>query len=186
MFYKRQKENNEKISRDKTVKELKSVKQTLLRETYLIFYIKLITGFEPWCVQFTLVVLQILGTERKVRGSDGGQRPHFWSRSSLTSRDLQRSQNEFTRLQLMFNHYITVLSDGLYVSHQQVLHHFDLLIDMVEDLSAELCALLDPLLLCRVLCGETRSTELRKMWLSQQSPNKSHKSWVYTKIWAGQ
>lgn len=78
------------------------------KKPYLIFSIKLITGFEPWRVQSTLVVLQSLGTERKVRGSEGGQTAQLWSRSSLTSRDLQRSQNEFTRLQLVLNHDITV------------------------------------------------------------------------------
>lgn len=43
------------------------------------------------------------------------------------------------------------LSDELCVSHQKILHHFDLFVDMVEDLSAALCALLDSLLLYGVL-----------------------------------
>lgn len=39
------------------------------------------------------------------------------------------------------------------VSYQQVLHYFDLFVDMVEDLSAALCTLLDSFLLSGVLCG---------------------------------
>lgn len=38
------------------------------------------------------------------------------------------------------------------VSYQHVAHLFDLFIDMVEDLFAALCTLLDSLLLCGVLC----------------------------------
>lgn len=57
---------------------------------------------------------------------------------------------------------------------------------MVEDLFAALCALLDLLFLCQVLCGETENTEVRKILLSQPGPNRSHKSWVYTRSWDGQ
>lgn len=62
---------------------------------------------------------------------------------------------------------------GASVSHQQVPHHFDLLVDMVEDLSAALGALLDPLLLCQVVWagGATeKDTDVRKTE-SEQKPS---------------
>lgn len=79
--------------------------EILLKELYLIFSIKLITWFEPWCVQSTLVVLQSLRTETEIRGPDRGQTAQLWSR---TPRDLRRSRNECTSLQLVLNHYLTV------------------------------------------------------------------------------
>lgn len=47
----------------------------MLKEPYLIFSIELITGLESGRVQFTLVVLQSLETERQreIRGSVRGE-----------------------------------------------------------------------------------------------------------------
>lgn len=62
------------------------------KKAHLIFSIKIIAGFEPWCVQSTLVVLQSLGTERRVRGSNREQTAQLWSRIGLQSRDLHKSK----------------------------------------------------------------------------------------------
>lgn len=46
--------------------------------------------------------------EERLEGQTEDRQHSSEVRNSLTSRDLQRSQNEFTRLQLVLNHYITV------------------------------------------------------------------------------
>lgn len=78
---KRQRENNEKISFNKNIKKNSNLwsekvcaNKHCWKKLHLIFSIKLITRFEPWCVQSPLVVLQSLGTKKtKVRRSDRGQ-----------------------------------------------------------------------------------------------------------------
>lgn len=125
--------------KNKTTKNL--VKTKLSKETYLILSIELITGFESWCVQSTLVVLQSLGdkTERLGVGLSNKRPSEVLKWIYLTPIGGQLLQN-------------SLLSGALCVSYQQVLHHFDLLVDMVEDLSAAFCTLLDPRLLRLVLC----------------------------------
>lgn len=68
---------------------------------------------------------------------------------SKTVEALSSLKKNFARHHLVLNRCV----ERWIVSYQQVLHHFNLFVDVVEDLSAAFRTLLDSLLLCWVLCG---------------------------------
>lgn len=122
--------------------------------------------------------------EERLEGQTEDRQHSSEVRNSLTSRDLQRSQNEFTRLQLVLNHYITVcwVMDCVFLTNR-------FSITLTSSLTW-LRIFLQHSALCWILSFSVRfsverqkTQELRKIQLSQQSPNKSHKSYMYKEIW---
>lgn len=142
-------------------------------KAYLIFCIKLITGFEPWRVQSTLVVLQSLGEER----DKGAGRGRTAQTERLSNEHRPPEASKFARLQLVLSHYITAcwVMDCVFLTNR-------FSISLTSSLTW-LRIFLQHSALCWILSFSVGSSvegqiniEMRKIQLSVWGVNKSNKS----------
>lgn len=168
----------------KKTKVCKRLNKTLLIET--LPYIQYKAHYWVWALMCPIYAGS--PSESGTRERLGGQteaRQHR-RRRCQTSRDLQRSQNEFTRLQLVLNHYITVcwMMDCVFLTNR-------FSITLTSSLTW-LRIFLQHSALCWILSfsvGSSVEQQKTQRWqkqLSPQSPNKSNKSCVPTKVLDGQ